>query len=120
MNFLIIAILAAILQVFTPWWVIAIVPFMILIWRPVRPVAAFWTGFGGIAITWLIYGYYQHFISDGAISDRVAQLFSLPNGIILLLVTSLIGGLVGGFSGAAGYWVRQIFRRHPVSHSLRP
>lgn len=120
MNFLIIAILAAILQVFTPWWVIAIVPFLILFWRPARAMGAFWTGFGGIGITWLIYGYYQHFISDGAISDRVAQLFMLPNGITLLLVTSLIGGLVGGLSGVAGYWVRQIFRKHPVPLSVRP
>lgn len=114
MNFFIIAVLSAILQIFAPWWVIAIVPFVILFWRPGTSSRPFWTGFGGIAVTWLLYGYYQHFISDGALSDRVAQIFMLPNGILLLLVTALTGGLVGGFSGLSGYWVRQIFRRNPV------
>ncbi|OJV13792.1 MAG: hypothetical protein BGO21_07110 [Dyadobacter sp. 50-39] len=112
MNFLIIAILSAILQIFAPWWVIAIVPFVIVIARPSS--GAFWSGFGGIAVPWLLYGYYQHFISDGALTDRVAKIFMLPNGILLLLVTALVGGLVGGFSGLAGYWVRQIFRRNPA------
>jgi len=114
MNFFIIAILSAILQIFAPWWVIAIVPFVVLFWRPAASSGAFWTGFGGIAMPWLLYGYYQHFISDGAMSDRVAKIFMLPNGILLLLVTSLIGGLVGGFSGLAGHWARQIFRKHPA------
>ena len=117
MNFLIIAILSALLQIFAPWWVIAIVPFVILLWRASRSSGAFWAGFGGIAVPWLLYGYYQHFISDGALSDRVAKIFMLPNGILLLLVTALVGGLVGGFSGLAGYSVRQIFRKHPVSLS---
>lgn len=114
MNFLIIAILSAILQIFAPWWVIAIVPFVILFWRPSTTSGGFWPGFGGIAAPWLLYGYYQHFISDGALSDRVAKIFMLPNGILLLAVTALIGGLVGGFSGLSGYWLRQIFRRNPA------
>ena len=114
MNFLVIAILSALLQIFAPWWVIAIVPFVILFWRPASSSGAFWTGLGGIAIPWLVYGYYQHFISDGALSDRVAQIFMLPNGLLLLLVTAVIGGLVGGFSGLSGYWVRQIFRKYPL------
>ncbi|GGM72583.1 hypothetical protein GCM10010967_00050 [Dyadobacter beijingensis] len=119
MNFLIVAILSAILQIFTPWWVIAIVPFVILLWRPATSPGAFWTGFGGIAVPWLIYGYYQHFISDGALSDRVAKIFMLPSGLLLLLVTAMISGLVGGFSGLSGYWVRQIFRRNPIPLSAR-
>ncbi|WP_353722527.1 hypothetical protein [Dyadobacter sp. 676] len=114
MNFLIIAVLSALLQIFAPWWVIAIIPFAVLFWRPVHSPGAFWAGLGGIAVPWLLYGYYQHFISDGAMSDRVAKIFMLPNGLSLLLVTALAGGLVGGFSALSGYWVRQVFRRHPV------
>lgn len=114
MNFLIIAILSAVLQIFAPWWVIAIVPFVVLCWLPTTAWGAFWAGFGGIAVPWLIYGYYQHFISDGAMSDRISQIFMLPGGIVLLLVTAIVGGLTGGFSAAAGYWVRQIFRK-PVA-----
>lgn len=119
MKFILIAILSVILQLFTPWWVIAIVPFVILLWQPSRTGEAFWVGFGGIAVPWLIYGYYQHFISDGAMSDRVAKIFMLPNGILLLVITAVISGLIGGFSGLTGRWIREIFRQNPLPLSGR-
>jgi hypothetical protein len=119
MNFAIILILSVLLQFFAPWWVIAIVPLVILFWRPASTSDAFWTGFGGIALPWLAYGYYLHFISDGAISDRVAQIFSLPNGILILMVTALVGGLTGGLAGVSGHYLRQIFRHYPVGISGR-
>ncbi|NIJ55945.1 hypothetical protein [Dyadobacter arcticus] len=114
MNFLIIIILSAALQPFTPWWVIAIIPFAVLFWRSTRSSQAFWAGFGGVALPWLAYGYYLRFISESTLSDRVAGIFFLPNGILLLLVTALIGGLVGGIAGLSGFWTRQLFRKHPV------
>jgi hypothetical protein len=117
MNLIIIVILTAVLQVFAPWWVVAIVPFVILFWRPASPSRSFWTGFAGTALPWLGYGFYLHYISDGILSDRVAGIFFLPNGILLLAVTVLIGGLVGGFSALAGFWTRQLFRAEPVAYS---
>lgn len=119
MNFAIILILSVVLQLFAPWWVIAIIPFGILFWRPASTSGAFWTGFGGIALPWLAYGYYLHFISEGAMSDRVAQIFFLPNGILILIVTALVGGLTGGLAGLAGHYLRQLFRAYPVSISGR-
>ncbi|WAC11184.1 hypothetical protein [Dyadobacter pollutisoli] len=119
MNFAIIIILSVILQLFAPWWVIAIVPLIILFWRPATTSEAFWTGFAGIALPWLAYGYYLHFISEGAMSDRVAQIFFLPNGILILIVTALVGGLTGGLAGIAGHYVREVFRQSPVRISGR-
>jgi hypothetical protein len=119
MNFALIIILSVVLQIFAPWWTIAVVPFIILVWLPASSSGAFWTGFGGIALPWLAYGYYLHFISEGSMSDRVAAIFSLPNGILILVVTTLAGGLVGGLAGLSGHFVRQIFRHDPVSISGR-
>lgn len=117
MNFVLIAVLSVLLQMFAPWWVIAIIPFLVLIWRSAGPSGAFWTGFLGVAVPWLLYGYYQHFISDGAMSDRVATIFMLPSGTLLLIVTAVIAGLVGGFSALSGHWARQLFRKSPASAS---
>jgi hypothetical protein len=117
MNFALIAVLSVLLQIFAPWWVIAIIPFLVLFWRSAGPSGAFWTGFLGIAGPWLIYGYYQYFISDGAMSDRVAAIFMLPTGILLLIVSAVIAGVVGGFSALTGHWTRRLLRKHQVAAS---
>jgi hypothetical protein len=111
MNFIFILVLTAVLQFFAPWWVIAIVPFIIHLWRPTEAFKSFWNSFLAIAALWLSYGYYFHLISNGAISDRIALIFSLPNGLLLLLVSAVIGGLTGGFAGLSGFLIRDIFTR---------
>ena len=107
MNFVIIVVLSAVLQLFLPWWVVAVVPFAVYFWRPGN--SAFWVSFAAIAFVWLAYGFYLHLVSDGAMSNRIAEIFSLSNGYILLLVTAFIGGLVGGISGLSGFLVKGVF-----------
>jgi hypothetical protein len=115
MNLIIIIVVAAICQFFGPWWTAALIPFAALAWRPTATSGkAFLTGFIAIAILWLGYGFYLHMNSEGAMSNRIAQIFSLPNGILLLIVTTLVGGLVGGFGGLSGYLTRQIWSGSPV------
>lgn len=109
MNFLIIFIVTAILQLFTPWWTIALVPFLVIIWRPATPLRAFVTGFLAISLLWFFYGLYLHISTDGAMSNRIAQVFSLPNGILLLMVTTTIGGITGGLAGLSGSLLRRAF-----------
>ena len=110
MDFLLIVIITAILQFFTPWWTIALVPFIVAAWRPKSSWKSFGISFLAIAILWFAYGLYLHIVSKGAMSNRIAEIFSLPNGILLLIVTAIVGGLVGGFAGLAGALTRQTFR----------
>lgn len=108
MNLLIIIILAAILQYVAPWWTAALVPFLVLLWRPSQTsFGAFLTGFAAIGLLWLVYGLYLHSSSEGALSNQIATIFSLPNGILLLLITVVVGGLVGGFASLTGFFLRK-------------
>ncbi|REA60386.1 hypothetical protein DSL64_14845 [Dyadobacter luteus] len=110
MNLIIIIIVAAICQYFGPWWTAALIPFITLAWQPTATsFKAFATGFVAIAILWFGYGLYLHTSSEGAMSNRIAQIFSLPNGFLLLAVTTLVGGLVGGFAGLSGHLARKIW-----------
>ena len=109
MNFILIFVFTAILQFFTPWWTIALVPFLVTLWQPASSVRSFMVSFAAVALLWFIYGLYLHINSEGAMSNRIAEIFSLPNGILLLFVTTVIGGLVAGFSGLSGSLVRQTF-----------
>ena len=115
MNFIIILLVTALLQVFSPWWVIAVVPCAIHLWRPTAAFNSFWISFLAVGALWLGYGYYLHLVSNGAISDRIAEIFFLPNGLLLLFVSAAIGGLVAGFAGLSGFLVRNIFTREQGS-----
>lgn len=107
MNFVIIFIVTAILQFFTPWWTVALIPFVIAAWRPTTSFKSFATGFLAIALLWFLYGLYLHISSQGSMSNKIAEIFSLPNGILLLIVTAFVGGLVGGLSGLSGHFARK-------------
>lgn len=106
MNFILIFIVTAILQFFTPWWSIALIPFLIAAWRPTTALKSFAAGFLAIALLWFLYGLYLHINTQGVISNKIAEIFSLPNGMLLLIVTTLVGGLVGGLAGLSGHFIR--------------
>jgi hypothetical protein len=47
------------------------------------------------------------------LSDRVAAIFSLPNSILLIVVTAIVGGLAGGFGGLSGSLFRNWIMPQP-------
>ncbi|QRR02667.1 hypothetical protein [Dyadobacter sandarakinus] len=118
MKFLLMVLISAAAQVFLPWWVIAVVPFVVQLALPRVGGNAFWGSFLAIGLVWGAYGFYLHYVSNGAMSDRIARTFFLPNGWLMLVVTVLLGGLVAGFAGLSGYLVRRIFEKTPVTPEL--
>ncbi len=109
LNYIIILIVTAILQLVAPWWVIALVPFLVHIWRPTNFGLSFLAGFLAIATLWLGYGWYLHNASNGLMSNRIAEIFTMPNTGYLLAITALVGGLAGGFAGMAGFSLKNLF-----------
>ncbi|RDC65008.1 hypothetical protein [Adhaeribacter pallidiroseus] len=109
MLLLLTLIIAFALQFFLPWWIVAPVSFGLAAWRGRNGWAAFGTGFLGIGLGWLLLSAFIHFRTAGILTNKVGQLFSLPNPTLLLLITALIGGVVGGFSAWAGYCCRRLF-----------
>lgn len=109
MLFLLILVVAFILQFFLPWWSIALLAFVISAWRSRSHWQAFGAGFGGIAVGWLFLSTFIHVRTEGILSGKVATLFSLPHSGLLFLITALVGGLVGGLAAWAGYCCRRLF-----------
>jgi len=108
-NYLLILVATALLQLFMPWWVIAVVPFLVCLWRSQHPGIAYAISLAAVSTVWLAYATFIHNTTQGSMSDRIAELFSLPNGLVLLFVVTLLSGIVAGFAGMAGYYVRQLF-----------
>jgi hypothetical protein len=109
MVFVLIALLSFLLQFFLPWWIISIVAFGVAFWKASSSGKAFLSGFLTIVLVWAIMSAFIHVRTDGILSNRIAALFNLPSSLLLILITSLIGGLVGGIAALSGYLVRQLF-----------
>jgi hypothetical protein len=108
--FLLIALLSFVLQLFMPWWIIAIVAFGAALWKATNGSTAFWSGFLAIVTVWLLMAGFTHIRTGGILTNRIAALFSLPASFLLIIVTALMGGLVGGIAALSGYYVRQAVR----------
>jgi hypothetical protein len=99
LQFIAIALAAFLLELFMPWWCIAIAASAGV--YALKSKANFFAGLMGIALLWLVKAWTLDASSAAPLAERVAAIFSL-NKPLLMLVTALIGGLVGGFAAMAG------------------
>lgn len=115
MLVLIIAIISLILQFFLPWWIIAPVAFSVSAWKAYSGWNAFKISFISIFILWLAMGLFYSIPNDHILANRVGAMLNLPessiNWIYVLLITGIIGGLVSGFSGLAGFYSRAALKK---------
>ena len=100
------SLLAFLLQLIFPWWTAVIASFLISFIISSKGLSSFIGGFLGIAMLWFIMAAYTDIKTGSILTDRVAAIFSLPNSALLILVTSLIGGLAGGFGALTGSQLR--------------
>jgi ABC-type multidrug transport system fused ATPase/permease subunit len=108
--FLLIALLSFLLQLFLPWWIIAIVAFGAALWKATTGNTAFWSGFLAIVLVWMLMATVIHVRTDGILTERIAALLGLPASFLLIVVTALAGGIVGGMAALSGYYMRQLIR----------
>jgi hypothetical protein len=108
LQFIGIAILAFVLELLLPWWSIAIAAFVGGIAFNSR--ANFLAGFLGIGVLWLLYAVMMDATSAAPLAERISKVLFM-NKPLLLLLTTLIGGLVGGFAAMAGSALRGTSKR---------
>ena len=93
--------------IFLPWWSIAIAAFVVALLIPQSPGRGFLSGFLGIFLLWAVVAAWIDLKNEGLLSSKVAALFKLgESSILLILITGIIGGLVGGFAAMAGSSLR--------------
>jgi hypothetical protein len=112
MLFLIILILSFISSYLLPWWASAIIAFLAALFAGKTSGQSFWSGFGAISILWTILALLKSVPNDNILASRVIQLFPLPHQwILLLLITALIGGLVGGMAALSGVLTKKALKK---------
>ena len=111
MLFLIILILSFASGYFLPWWVVVIAAFLAAFFIGKTSGMSFWSGFIAVFIGWAVLALFKSIPNDNILASRVVQLFPIPHHWMwLLLITALIGGLVGGMAALSGMLLRKAVR----------
>jgi hypothetical protein len=107
---LLMAVLAAVLQMGLPWWSAVVLAFGMSFGLAQSGRAGFLAGSLGLGLSWLVPAAWLAFQNNGLLAHRVAQLLPLGGSVpVLVLVTTLVIGLAGGLAGLAGCWLREAF-----------
>lgn len=108
LNILAVAALGFLAESFLPWWSIAVVAFGVGALTGSTGVRGWLEGFGGVALLWLVVAGWIHFASGGILTDRVTAMLHMPFDLMLMLLTALVVGVVGGFAFLGGAGLREV------------
>jgi len=92
------------LQLFLPWWTLAIGAFVVAFLFDNKSFASFAAGFLGVAMLWVLTAGYITIATDSILTSKLNQLLPINSFII----TGLVGGLVGGMGGLTGSLFRKL------------
>ena len=117
---LLIGIISCIAGLYLPWWSIAIVCFLVTLLLVPHTGFAFLSGFTGIFLLWFVLAFWIDVSNKSILSQKIALIIPLGgSSILLILVTALIGGLVGGFAALAGSSLRVGKRKRRLNYRSR-
>ena len=92
-----------------PWWTFVPIAALGGLLLTKRPGVAFVAGFLGTFLLWLVFTAYLHTQTDGLLSNRMAELLPLAgSGWLMVIVTSLLGGLLSGLAAWSGWNIRKL------------
>jgi cbb3-type cytochrome oxidase subunit 1 len=112
MKFTISLILTALLSfavcLFSTWWSIAVVAFLVAVLIPQKPAKAFFAAFFALFLLW---GTLCFFISNNnhhLLAHKVSLIiFNMDSPYLLMLATAIIGALIAGFAALSGSYLRR-------------
>jgi len=112
MLFLVILILSVLSSYFLPWWTVAVVAFLAALFIGKTSGQSFLFGFSGVFVAWVLVALFKSLPNDNMLAERVVQLFPLPhNWIWVLLVTGIIGGLIGAMGALSGALLKKVLAK---------
>jgi len=117
-QIILIGVLAYFGQFFLPWWGLFITAGIGGMMVPNNGFATFLAGFIAIAALWYLQIYLIDAANDSLLGTKIAAIFSLNSPMQLIMVSSLIGGICGGFAALSGKLFANIFKKTKRSHSV--
>jgi len=100
--------MAAVLQVYFPWWIMPLAAAVLSFGFGMKPLAAFGLSFLLAALLWGGYAGYINSLNEGLMASQMGQLFGGLDGAVMVIVTALFGGIFAGIAGLAGSYCRTV------------
>lgn len=90
-----------------PWWGFVVISFIVALLIHQIPAKAFAAGFLGMLLAWGAMAWWIDWQNTSLLSKQVASIFPLQgSAAALLMITGIIGGLLGGMAGLTGSYLR--------------
>ena len=91
-----------------PWWSFVVTNLIIAIALPIKPLQSFIAGALGVGALWAGLAFGIDLANNHILSTKVAQILPLGGSYIaLIIVTALMGALLGGLASLTGSFVRK-------------
>lgn len=110
-NILYLTLTCFLFNLFLPWWSNVIPCLFFGAWLAGNPKNAILLGFSGGGLAWLLHALFIHFMNNGILSGRIAEMMQVGSPLIVLLITFFIGALIGGSATLAGFYFKQSLRQ---------
>jgi len=109
-NFILLFFSFWIVTLFLPWWTL-LIPAVILGGTLFKSaVSAFFTGFLSLFAAWLVQVLYIDIANESILSGRIAEMLGVGQSWLVLLITAVIGGLIGGLGTLLGAQIRLLLQ----------
>ncbi len=108
--FLLILVLGHLSSLILPWWIIAVITFLVVLLFNFKESSGFFIGFFGVFLLWLVYSIWLNVQNSFILNTQIGQLFGGLNGKILIIISAVIAGMVGGLGGWLGSQVNGFFK----------
>jgi hypothetical protein len=106
--FIVVFTLSLLSGLFLPWWTIAIIAFIVGFYLSSSNTVSFFSAFFALMLLWSGYALVLDIQNQSILSSKLAQLFSLPHPLLIVLVSGFISGLVAGFASLTGFLMRKV------------
>jgi len=105
---LLIALLSFLSGLYLPWWGFALAAFLVSALIPQRPGVSFLAGFLGLFLLWSLLSWTMDAPNNSILSKKIAVLLPLGGStVLLILITALVGALVGGGAALTGSYIHR-------------
>jgi hypothetical protein len=109
LSIIVTGLVAFVIGLYMPWWGIAIAAFAVSAAIPQKPAFSFLSGFLGVFLLWEVLAWWIDNKNNGILSQKIASVLPLGgSSVLLIVITSIIGGIVAGFAALAGTYMRRL------------
>jgi hypothetical protein len=107
-SILLIALLSLVAGLYLRFWALVPAAFLVSLLIPQSPGKSFLSGFLAVFLLWGCLALYMDAANNYILGNRMSQMiFKVPNSLLMVGLTALIGGLVSGMSALTASFIHQ-------------